>query len=356
MKVSFRKIKEFVSTSLSANDVAVVLTATGLEIEGVETIDDVPGGMRGLVVGHITECKQHPNADRLRCCKVDVGVEALDIVCGASNAANGLKVLVAKVGTMLYPVKGEPFKIKKGKIRGEVSVGMLCGEDEVGLGEGSDGIMELDSKWKAGTLACEVFQVGSDEVLEIGLTPNRNDAMGHLGVARDLRAGLMHGTVSEFVEKGHDKVSFPEGNKLELNSGIKGLTVDVEASDLVPRYVLVGIEGVKIAPSPDHAQRFLRSIGVAPINNVVDATNYVLHELGQPLHAFDFDGVSGSNLKIRLAKKEEKITTLDGVERKLDGSDLVIANAEEVMCIAGVFGSEKHGVSESTTRVLLGLV
>ena len=353
MKVSFRKIKEFVSTSLSANDVAVVLTATGLEIEGVETIDDVPGGMRGLVVGHITECKQHPNADRLRCCKVDVGVEALDIVCGAPNAANGLKVLVATVGTMLYPVKGEPFKIKKGKIRGEVSVGMLCGEDEVGLGEGSDGIMELDSKWKAGTLACEVFQVGSDEVLEIGLTPNRNDAMGHLGVARDLRAGLMHGTVSEFVEKGHDKVSFPEGNKLELNSGIKGLTVDVEASDLVPRYVLVGIEGVKIAPSPDHAQRFLRSIGVAPINNVVDATNYVLHELGQPLHAFDFDTVLGSNLKIRLAKKEEKITTLDGVERKLDGSDLVIANAEEVMCIAGVFGSEKHGVSESTTRVLL---
>jgi phenylalanyl-tRNA synthetase beta chain len=353
MKVSFRKIKEFISTTLSANDVAVVLTATGLEIEGVETVDDVAGGMRGLVVGHITECEQHPNADRLRCCKIDIGTEVLDIVCGAPNADTGLKVIVATVGTTLYPLKGEPFKIKKGKIRGEVSLGMLCGEDEVGIGESSGGIMELDSKWNAGTLASEVFEVGSDEVLEIGLTPNRNDAMGHIGVARDLRAGLRHGTVSEFMETDHDKVRFPKGEHLDLVSGIKGLTVSVEANELAPRYVLVGMEGVKIAPSPDHAQRFLRSIGVAPINNVVDATNYVLHELGQPLHAFDWDAVSGYKLQVRLSKKGEKITTLDGVERKLDTADLVIANADEVMCIAGVFGSEKHGVNDSTTRVLL---
>ena len=355
MKVSYRKIREFLPVSVSANDAAAVLTATGLEIEGVETVDDMPGGLRGLVVGEITQCVQHPNADRLRCCKVEVGAEAsLDIVCGAPNAAEGLKVVVATVGAELFPAEGDSFKIKKGKIRGEVSNGMLCGAEEVGVGIPNGGIIELDSKWAAGTLVSEVFEVGSDEVLEIGLTPNRNDAMGHLGVARDLRAGLLHGTVCDFVEVGLDEVVVPGGAEIDFGRGIGGgFEVKVVASELAPIYTTVKIEGVEIKPSPEHAQRFLRSIGVAPINNVVDATNYVLHEMGQPLHAFDYDSIKGGELNVRLANKGEKITTLDGEKRDLDVADLVIADANEAMCIAGVFGSEKHGVSPITKTILL---
>lgn len=355
MKVSYRKIKEFLNVSVSAEDAAAVLTATGLEIEGVESVDDVPGGLRGLVVGRINECIQHPNADKLRCCKVEIANdEILDIVCGAPNAAEGLHVLVATVGTMLYPSSGEPFKIKKGKIRGEVSMGMLCGADEVGLGEGTGGIMELDTKWAPGTLASDVFQVGTDHVLEIGLTPNRNDAMGHYGVARDLRAGLIHGTVADTVVDGLDKVQLPSSADINLDAGFNtGFTVNIHSEELSPKYVAVAIDGVKVGPSPEHAQRFLKAIGVAPINNVVDATNYVLHELGTPLHAFDYDTFSGNQINVRLATQDEALTTLDGIERKLDAKDLVIADENEAMCIAGVLGSEKHGVSESTTRVIL---
>ena len=354
MKVSYRKIKEFLNVTLSADDAAVVLTATGLEIEAVETVDDVPGGLHGLVVGHITECHQHPNADRLRCCKVDVGSgDELDIVCGAPNAAEGLKVVVATVGTEIFPIEGEPLKIKKGKIRGEASLGMLCGAEEVGVGTPNGGIIQVDQKWSPGTLVSEVFNVGSDEVLEIGLTPNRNDAMGHFGVARDLRAGLIHGTVSEFTQTELDKVRTPGRTNIDFSTGLTGgFKASVEASDLAPRYTLVELEGVTIAPSPEHAQRFLRGIGCAPINNVVDATNYVLHELGQPLHAFDTETIQGE-LKVRLAISGEEIKTLDSKERKLNSSDLVIADANEAMCIAGVFGSSKHGVSDSTTRILL---
>lgn len=355
MKVSYRKIKEFLNVSVSPEDAAAVLTATGLEIEGVESVDDVPGGLRGLVVGRINECVQHPNADKLRCCKVEIADgEILDIVCGAPNAAEGLHVLVATVGTMLYPGSGEPFKIKKGKIRGEVSMGMLCGADEVGLGEGTGGIMELDTKWAPGTLASEVFQVGTDSVLEIGLTPNRNDAMGHYGVARDLRAGLIHGTVANTVVEGLEKVELPSSPSINLDEGFSnGFSVNIINEDLAPKYVAVAIDGVKVGPSPEHAQRFLKAIGVAPINNVVDATNYVLHELGTPLHAFDYDTFNGNQINVRLANQDEALTTLDGIERKLDAKDLVIADENEAMCIAGVLGSEKHGVSESTTRVIL---
>ena len=354
MKVSYRKIQEFLKVTLPADDAAAVLTATGLEIEGVETVDDVPGGLRGLTVGHIVECRQHPNADRLRCCKVDVGSsEPLDIVCGAPNAAKGLKVVVANVGSELFPLEGEPFKIKKGKIRGEPSLGMLCGADEIGIGTSDGGIIELDEKWSPGTPVSEVFGIGSDNILEIGLTPNRNDAMGHLGVARDLRAGLMHGTVSHFLQTGLDKIESIGGANIDFSRGLtKGVKSFVEEPELAPRYTLIELEDVKIAPSPDHAQRFLRGIGCAPINNVVDATNYVLHELGQPLHAFDADTVQGE-LRVRLAYENEKITTLDSEERTLDSSDLVISDEKEAMCIAGVFGSSKHGVSQNTNRILL---
>ena len=356
MKVSYRKINEFLDLQFTAIEAATVLTATGLEIEGVETVDDIQGGLRGLVVGAIINCEQHPNADRLRCCKVDVGEsEPLEIVCGAPNAAKGLKVVVATIGTELFPEDGDSFKIKKGKIRGEVSNGMLCGAEEVGIGVPNGGIIELDEKWEAGTALSEVFGVGSDDVLEIGLTPNRNDAMGHLGVARDLRAGLLHGTVQEFTQNGLGEVKVPKSMQIDFGRGLSGgfrAEVEANASELSPRYTLIEIEGIKIAPSPDHAQRFLRSIGCAPINNVVDATNYVLHELGQPLHAFDADKIKGE-LRVRLATKSEKITTLDGEKRELSDSDLVIADSNEAMCIAGVFGSEKHGVSNGTTRILL---
>jgi phenylalanyl-tRNA synthetase beta chain len=354
MKVSFRKIKEFLPTTVSAEDAAMVLTATGLEIEGVEIVEDVPGGMQGLVVGKITHCSQHPNADRLRVCKVDVGTNTLDIVCGAPNAAEGLSVLVATVGTMLHPSGGEPFKIKKGKIRGEVSLGMLCGADEAGMGKNTGGIMELDSKWSPGTEASEVFDVGSDEVLEIGLTPNRNDAMGHYGVARDLRAGLLHGTVAHIVEEQLEVLALPEMKAIDYEQGFKtGLKVSVDATELASKYVLVGIKGVKVGPSPEHAQKFLRAIGLSPINNIVDATNYVLHELGQPLHAFDYDTINGEQLRVRLAESGEKITTLDGVDRVLDKADLVIADSNNAMCIAGVSGSGKYGVSDKTAKVLI---
>ncbi|MBM72029.1 MAG: phenylalanine--tRNA ligase subunit beta [Crocinitomicaceae bacterium] len=353
MKVSYRKIKEFLPTSISATDAAAVLTATGLEIEGVETVEDIPGGLKGLVVGKITDCNQHPNADRLKVCRVDIGSEELDIVCGAPNAATGLNVIVAKHGTWIHPTSGEPFKIKRGKIRGEVSNGMLCGPDEVGLGEDTGGIMELDPSLKPGSLVSDAFNIGSDEVLEIGLTPNRNDAMGHYGVARDLRAGLIHGTVCEIQEEKLQYVCVPESADIDFSKGFDKLKASVVNAELASKYILLGIDGVKIGPSPQEAQRFLKSIGVAPINNVVDATNYVLHELGQPLHAFDYDKIGGEEIIVRQANKGEKITTLDDVERKLDTEDLVIADAKDAMCIAGVFGSGEHGVSENTTRVLI---
>ena len=353
MKVSYRKIKEFLPTSISATDAAAVLTATGLEIEGVETVEDIPGGLKGLVVGKITACNQHPNADRLRVCRVDVGFEELDIVCGAPNAATGLNVIVAKPGTWIHPTTGDPFKIKRGKIRGEVSNGMLCGPDEVGLGEDTGGIMELDPSLKPGSLVSDAFKIGSDEVLEIGLTPNRNDAMGHYGVARDLRAGLIHGTVSEISEKELQNICVAQSADIDFSKGFDKLKASVVNPELASKYTVVGIDGVEIGPSPEEAQRFLKSIGVAPINNVVDATNYVLHELGQPLHAFDYDKIGGEEIIVRQANKGEKITTLDDVERKLDTADLVIADAKDAMCIAGVFGSSEHGVSENTTRVLI---
>ena len=353
MKVSYRKIKEFLPTSISATDAAAVLTATGLEIEGVETVEHIPGGLKGLIVGKITDCNQHPNADRLRVCKVDVGSETLDIVCGAPNASTGLNVIVATPGTWIHPTGGEPFKIKRGKIRGEVSNGMLCGPDEVGLGEDTGGIMELDPSLKPGSLVSDAFRIGSNEVLDIGLTPNRNDAMGHYGVARDLRAGLIHGTVKEITDNGLQNVSVPQCADIDFSKGFDTLKASVANPELASKYTLVGIDGVKIGPSPEEAQHFLKSIGVAPINNVVDATNYVLHELGQPLHAFDYDKIGGEEIIVRQANKGEKITTLDDVERKLDTADLVIADAKDAMCIAGVFGSGEHGVSDKTTKVLI---
>lgn len=353
MNISFRWLKELINVEVPVEEVAAVLTATGLEVEGVDEVEDVPGGLRGLVVGQILSAAPHPDADRLQVCSVDVGeAEPLSIVCGAANARAGLTVVVATVGATLHPTEGEPFTIKKGKIRGEVSMGMICAEDEIGVGTSHDGIIELPDTWKPGTPAADVYGVGSDHVIGIGLTPNRTDGMSHWGVARDLRAGLEHGTVDGISAEGL-QLTHPAAPTLQRVDTHPAVALQVEAPDGAPRYLGLVIEGVEVGPSPKAVRQRLEAIGVGAINNVVDATNYVLHELGTPLHAFDLDQMRGSAVHVRRAQPGETLTTLDGIERTLDPADLVIADAEGPRCLAGVFGGAESGVSEATTRIFL---
>ena len=354
MKISARWLQQLFPFDVPVEQAAQVLTATGLEVEGVEHVEDVPGGLAGVVVGHVTSVAPHPNADRLRVCKVDVGSEVLDIVCGASNVAEGQKVPVATVGAMLHPSEGEPFKIKKGKIRGEVSMGMICAEDEIGLGQSHDGILVLDSDAAVGQPLAEHIGLQGDDVIEIGLTPNRNDAMGHWGVARDLRAGLLHGTVDGVGPMPVGDLLAPSSTPLDdaLTQGTS-VSLHVEATEDCPHYLAIELHGVQVGPSPDWAQKQLRAIGVQPINNVVDATNLVLHEFGNPLHAFDLDKIGGQTVTVRKARQGEAFTTLDDQARELDAKDLVIADESVPMCLAGVYGGAESGVSEGTTKVLL---
>ena len=354
MKISARWLQQLFSFDVPVDQAAQVLTATGLEVEGVEHVQDVPGGLAGVVVGHVTSLEPHPNADRLRLCKVDVGEEVLDIVCGASNVAEGQKVPVAQVGATLHPTGGEPFKIKKGKIRGEVSLGMICAEDELGLGTSHDGIMVLDDEAKVGQPLAAHIGLEGDDVIEIGLTPNRNDAMGHWGVARDLRAGLLHGTVDGVGPMEVNDLRLPAMTQLDdaLARG-SDLSLNVDAKDDCPHYLALELEDVKVGPSPEWAQKQLRAIGLQPINNVVDATNLVLHEFGNPLHAFDMEQIGGSQIRVRKAKQGEAFTTLDGQARTLDAQDLVIADRDKPMCLAGVYGGADSGVSDRTTKVVL---
>ncbi len=356
MKISANWLRELFPHEVDVQQAVQVLTATGLEVEGVDHFEAVPGGLRGVIVGHVTGVVQHPNADRLRICTVDVGLEdgPLNIVCGASNVAEGQKVPVATVGTTLHPQGGEPLKIKKGKIRGEVSLGMICAEDELGLGSGHDGIMVLAEDAPVGADMAQVVGLEGDDVIEIGLTPNRNDAMGHWGVARDLRAGLLHGTVKGIGPMSADDLVLPECS--DLNAALKETTsvsLSVDATEDCPHYLAVELHNVKVGPSPDWAQKRLRAIGVQPLNNVVDATNLVLHEFGNPLHAFDMDKIGGGQIVVRKAAQGEPFTTLDGEGRELDTNDLVIADAAKAMCLAGVYGGLDSGVSESTTKVIL---
>ena len=354
MKISARWLQQLFPFDVPVEQAAQVLTATGLEVEGVEHVEDVPGGLAGVVVGHVTSVAPHPNADRLRVCKVDVGSEVLDIVCGASNVAEGQKVPVATVGAMLHPSEGEPFKIKKGKIRGEVSMGMICAEDEIGLGQSHDGILVLNSDAAVGQPLAEHIGLQGDDVIEIGLTPNRNDAMGHWGVARDLRAGLLHGTVDGVGPMPVGDLLAPSSAPLDdaLTQGTS-VSLHVEATEDCPHYLAIELHGVQVGPSPDWAQKQLRAIGVQPINNVVDATNLVLHEFGNPLHAFDLDKIGGQTVTVRKARQGEAFTTLDDQVRELDAKDLVIADESVPMCLAGVYGGAESGVSEGTTKVLL---
>jgi phenylalanyl-tRNA synthetase beta chain len=346
MKVSYSWIKEYLNVDLNAVDCAKVLTDTGLEVEGIQEIESIKGGLKGLVIGNVLTCEQHPNADRLRKTTVTIGNETLEIVCGAPNIAAGQNVVVATVGTILYDDKGESFKIKKGKIRGEVSLGMICGSDEIGMGGAHDGIMVLDENAKPGTPASEYFKLESDTVFEIGLTPNRSDAMGHMGVALDLRAGLAAQGVSLDLCK-------PSVEAFAVDNTDLSIDVTVEDNELCPRYAGLTISGLKVKESPEWLRRRLEALGLAPINNIVDITNYVLHETGNPLHAFDASKIKGNKIVVKTLDKDTKFTTLDDHERKLDASDLMICNNQEPMCIAGVFGGADSGVSETTSSIFL---
>jgi len=347
MKISYNWLKQFINIDWNAEKTGELLTDLGLEIEGIEAYESVKGGLSGIVVGEVLTCKQHPNADRLKVTTVDIGEDnPVQIVCGAPNVDAGQKVPVATIGTTLYTAEGEAWKIKKGKIRGEESHGMICAEDELGLGNSHDGIMVLDADLKPGTLASEVFEIENDQVFEIGLTPNRADAMSHFGVARDLKAGLLQKEVSlELIT--------PSVSAFHVDSRTLKVDVDVQDKERCPRYCGVTISGIKVDTSPDWLQHRLKSIGLSPINNVVDITNYVLHELGQPLHAFDAAKVKGHKIEVKTCEAGTKFTTLDGIERELHEDDLMICDAEKPMCIAGVFGGNYSGVTEHTTSIFL---
>lgn len=351
MQISYNWLKQFIKLDTTPEETSEILTNLGLEVEGIESFESLKGGLKGVVVGHVIACEQHPNADKLRITKVDLGngEAPVQIVCGAPNVAVGQKVPVATIGTVLYDKEGNEFTIKKGKIRGEESFGMICAEDELGLGEGHDGILVLSDKLKPGTPASEVFEIYTDSVFEIGLTPNRADAMSHWGVARDLRAGLVqlkpHNTYSELIT--------PSVSKFKVEK--RTLKYDLVVDDIkqVPRYCGVTISGIEVKPSPAWLQNQLKAIGIAPKNNIVDATNYILHELGQPLHAFDASRIKGNKIIVKNATAGSKFVTLDGVERTLHEEDIVICDENQPLCLAGVLGGQHSSVTENTSSIFL---
>jgi phenylalanyl-tRNA synthetase beta chain len=347
MKISYNWLKQFIEIDWNADKTAALLTDLGLEVEGVSEFESVKGGLQGVVVGEVLTCVKHPNADRLSLTTVSIGGdEPLQIVCGAPNVAKGQKVPVATVGTTLYTPEGESWVIKKGKIRGEVSQGMICAEDEIGLGDSHDGIMVLDPDLDPGTPCNQVFKVESDQIFDIGLTPNRSDAMSHFGVARDLRAGL----IQQGINKG---IITPSVMNFAVDKRNLQIPIDVQNPELAPRYCGITITDLTIKPSPNWLQNRLRAIGINPKNNVVDITNYVLHDLGQPLHAFDADKIKGNKIVVKTLEAGTKFTTLDDIERSLDAEDLMICDAEKPLCIAGVFGGKNSGVTEDTRAVFL---
>ena len=346
MKISYNWLKQFIKIDLKSEETAAILTDLGLEVEVVEKYQSVRGGLQGVVVGHVLSCEKHPDADRLKITKVDLGDGTpVQIVCGANNVAAGQKVPVATIGTKLFDKDGNEFEIKKGKIRGEESHGMICAEDELGLGTSHDGIMILDEKLKPGTPCATVFNIENDEVFEIGLTPNRADAMSHYGVARDLRASLLQkNSTLELIT--------PSVSTFRIDKRILKIDVDVKDNKLAPRYCGVTLSGLTVKPSPEWLQNRLKAIGLTPKNNIVDVTNYILHDLGQPLHAFDASKINGKII-VKTAVAGTKFTTLDDVERTLNEEDLMICDEKGPLCIAGVFGGKGSGVSETTNSIFL---
>jgi phenylalanyl-tRNA synthetase beta chain len=346
MRISYNWIKQFLKIDSSSEDVSNMLTDLGLEVEIVEKYQSVKGGLEGVVVGHVLTCEKHPDADRLKITTVDLGDGTpVQIVCGATNVEAGLKVPVATIGTKLFDKDGNEFEIKKGKIRGQESHGMICAEDELGLGTSHEGIMILDSNLKPGTPAAKVFNIENDEIFEIGLTPNRADAMSHMGVARDLRAALLQKNASlELIT--------PSVSKFKVDKRTLKIDVDVKDTNLAPRYCGVTISGITIKPSPSWLQNRLKAIGLTPKNNIIDVTNYVLHELGQPLHAFDATKINGK-ITVKTVASGTKLVTLDDVERTLHEEDLLICDDKGPLCLAGVFGGKNSGVTENTTSIFL---
>lgn len=348
MNISYNWLKRYIETNLPAEEVARILTDIGLEVEGFEKIETVKGGLRGVVVGQVVTCTDHPDSDHLHVTTVDVGTgEPLQIVCGAANCRAGLKVLCATVGAVLYPNGGdEEFKIKRSKIRGVESLGMLCAEDELGIGPSHEGIVELPADAPVGMAAREYLRVEDDYLIEIGLTPNRVDAASHIGVARDLAAYLR--SRGERTE-----VKWPDVSAFAVDNHDLPVAIRVENHEACPRYVGITVSGCKIGPSPEWMQNCLRAAGINPKNNLVDITNFVLFELGQPLHAFDAAKIEGREVVVRTCAEGTPFVTLDGVERKLTDKDLMICSAERPMCIAGVFGGLDSGISETTTDVFI---
>ncbi len=344
MTISYNWLKDYIECDLTPEQVAAALTSIGLEVDSVETVEEIPGGLAGVVVAEVVECAEHPDSDHLHITKVNAGTgELLQVVCGAPNVAAGQKVLLATIGTVL----GEDFKIKKSKIRGVESFGMLCAEDELGIGTAHDGIMVLDPSAVPGTPAKEYLHLATDTVIEIGLTANRVDAASHIGVARDLYAWLRHNNIP-------CRLNIPDVSAFtETGSEADAIPVEVVAESDAPRYFGARLSGVKVGPSPEWLQKKLLSVGLRPIDNVVDITNFILMELGQPLHAFDASKIDGGKVIVRRAAEGEKLVTLDGVERSLFAEDLVIASATAPMCLAGVFGGADSGVSDSTTELFL---
>jgi len=342
MKISFNWLAQYIHIPESAGEIGKILTSTGLEVESVEAFESVKGGLKGLVIGEVLTCAKHPNADKLSITTVDVGAEKpAHIVCGASNVAAGQKVVVALPGAMIYPTKGEPFAIKVAKIRGEQSEGMICAEDEIGLGESHDGIIVLNTSTPNGTAASDFYNIHSDFVLEIGLTPNRADAASHLGVVRDIKAAS------------NRQLSWPSVDNFKTETKTLPINVVVENTEACLRYSAVTISGITVKESPDWLKSRLKSIGLSPINNIVDITNFVLHEVGQPLHAFDADEIIGSKVIVKTMEAGTKFKTLDNKERILTANDLMICNVEEGMCIAGVFGGIKSGITGKTKNIFL---
>lgn len=348
MKIADSWLKKYIITDLSPEKISEYLTDIGLEVEGAEPFESIKGSLEGVVVGKVLTCEKHPNADKLKITTVKIGNENIvQIVCGAPNVEAGQTVPVATVGTKIYNAAGEFFEIKEAKIRGEKSLGMICAEDELGIGQSHEGIMILDpEKFEIGEPFSKYFEVEKDIVYEIGLTPNRTDAMSHYGVARDLNAYLASNQIATSFEKLEKKT-------LDIQ-GENEFKIIVEDENLCPRYVGAIVENLKIEESPAWLKNKLKAIGLGPINNVVDITNYILHAFGQPLHAFDTEKISGKSVRIGVANNGSKFSTLDGVERTLNGSEIMIKDGNDIpMCIAGIFGGENSGVSQTTTSIFL---
>ncbi len=346
MKISYNQLKQYINIDLKPEELSVILTDIGLEVEGLEEFESIKGGLEGLIIGEVKTCEKHPNADKLSITTVDIGTgELLPIVCGAPNVAKGQKVVVATVGTTLYD-GDKDFKIKKGKIRGEASLGMICATDEIGMGGNHDGILILPENVKTGTLAKDYFEIEKDIIFEIGLTPNRADGASHIGVARDLFAYFKHIGKNTNLNK-------PDVSNFKVDNNNLEISVEIKNSEACKRYSGLTISEIEIKESPSWLKNRLKAIGLQPINNVVDITNYVLHETGQPLHAFDANMIKGNKIIVKTLKQDTVFKTLDEEERKLNKEDLMICNKEEGMCIAGVFGGYESGVSDKTKNIFL---